>query len=36
MGQEGLPNFIGALLAAVVLGAMVTAGIILVAVFSLL
>ena len=36
MGQEGIPTFIAALIAAVVLGAMVTAGMVIVAVFSLL
>jgi hypothetical protein len=36
MGQEGIPGFMGALIAAVVLGAMVTAGMVIVAVFSLL
>ena len=36
MGQEGLPGFLGAIIAAVVLGAIVTVGMIIVAVFSLL
>ena len=36
MEQQGLPTFMGAIIAAVVLGAMVTAGIVLLAVFSLL
>jgi len=36
MGQDGIPSFIGVIIAAVVLGAMVMAGIVLVAVFSLL
>ena len=36
MGQEGLPGFMAALVAAVVLGAMVTAGMIIIAVFSLI
>ena len=35
MGQEGLPGFLGAIIAAVVLGAIVMAGMILVAIFSL-
>jgi hypothetical protein len=36
MGQEEMPNFMGAIIAAVILGAMITAGIVLVAVFLLL
>ena len=36
MEQQGLPTFMGAIIAAVVLGAMVTAGIVLLAIFSLL
>ena len=36
MGQEGLPGFISAIIAAVVLGAILMAGMILVAVFSLI
>ncbi len=36
MGQDGIPSFIGVIIAAVVLGAMVMAGIVMVAVFSLL
>ena len=36
MGQEGLPTFIAALIAAVVLGAMAIGGMLIVAVFSLL
>jgi hypothetical protein len=36
MGQEGIPNFMAAIIAAVILGAMITAGIVLVAVFLLL
>ncbi len=36
MERDGLPNFIAAIAAAVVLGAIVMAGIILLAVFSLI
>jgi len=36
MEQDGIPSFIGVIIAAVVLGAMVMAGIVIVAVFSLL
>jgi len=36
MDQEGIPNFIAAIIAAVILGAMVIAGIILHAVFTLM
>ena len=36
MEQDGIPSFIGVIIAAVVLGAMVMAGIVMVAVFSLL
>ena len=36
MGQEGLPGFIGAIIAAAILGAIATASMIIVAVFSLL
>lgn len=36
MGDNGIPTFISALIAAVVLGAIVIAGMVLVAVFSLL
>jgi len=36
MGQDEIPSFIGVTIAAVVLGAMVMAGIVIVAVFSLL
>ena len=35
MGQEGIPTFLAALIAAVVLGAMVIGGMLIVAVFSL-
>ena len=35
MEQDGIPSFIGVIIAAVVLGAMVMAGIVMVAVFSL-
>ena len=36
MEQEGIPSFIGIIIGAVVLGAMVMAGIVLLAMFSLL
>ena len=36
MENEGLPTFLGTLIAAVVLGAIITAGLIIVAVFLLL
>jgi outer membrane murein-binding lipoprotein Lpp len=36
MEQDGLPSFVGMIIAAVVVGALVVAGIVLLAVFTLL